>query len=190
MATHRKSTAVVNVIGTLFYLSLILQWVWTLIILAHPLISGDMSFLYPPAIEHPEPVTPTPPSPFMIGIVIFVTIAVFAMTVYALIKLPRAIGAHGAATTKQLASSLAPVVTPRTATHAQRRIISYRLTLIIKLTVAVLPLILLPFASPIVGLEDRVIWTIACFCAAWTICYFVLQFALVKLWRVPREQVW
>lgn len=186
-----RRLAVTHILGTLGYISIIFQWLWSVILLGHPILSSDMSFLMP---QGKPSVTPSPveaPSTLAVFVVILLTILIFAFTLYVLWKLPAAVGKKASAVTKHAAETLVPLVTPHhKPTTAQRRTISRRLTLVIKWALVCIPLAALGFASPIEGLTVSIIWIIGLFCAACSSLYFGLQQLLGKLWRIPPEHIW
>lgn len=191
MATHPRKIAFANTLGTLGYISIIFQWLWSLIVVANPLLSGDLHFLIPTS-PTPAPIVPsTSPSPFMVGVVIVFTILIFAMTLYVLWKLPKSIGRRAGYTTKHAADALVPLITHRHApTKKERLKLSRRLVLIIKLTAILLPLIALLWASPIGELTRDIILVVGLFCASCSLLYFGLQLLCAYVWKLPSDRIW
>jgi hypothetical protein len=187
----QSRVVVANTFGTLGYISIIFQWLWSIIILAQPILSSDMGLLIP---QHEPSIAQTPagpPSTFAVFIVVFLTILIFAFTLYVLWKLPATVGKKAGEATKHAAETLVPLVTPHhKPTAKQRRIISHRLTLGIKWALILIPLIALAFSHPIDGLSISVIWIIGLFCAICSSLYLGLQQLLGKLWRIPPERIW
>lgn len=181
----------VNVLGTLGYISVIFQWLWAIIVVAHPILSSDMSFIIPQA-DSPAPITPTsPPSTFAVIIVVALTILIFAFTLYVIWKLPAAVGKRGSMVTKRTADTLVPIISAhRPQTKKQRRMLSRRLILLIKFALILIPVAALGFATPVGELTLSIIWIAGLFCAACSSVYFAVQQLLGKLWRLTPEQIW
>lgn len=192
MTSHPKRTSFVNVLGTLGYISVIFQWLWSAVVVGYPLLSSDMDFLIPtPSETQVTQTTFAQPSPITIAVVVIITILIFAFTFYALWKLPAAIGRRGAKATQQAAHALIPVITHHQATSKrERRRLSWRIIAIIKLTLALLPIIALLFAQPIDKLPQEAVWIVAVFCMVCSLIYFGIQQLLVKFWRIDPESAW
>lgn len=192
MVAHSRNRRLIiaNVLGTLGYISIIFQWLWGVVVIANPLLSGDMSFLIP---QHEAPIATTPvaaPSPVAVGIVIALTIVIFAFTLYVLWKLPATVGRKAGLATKHAADTLVPLVAHHGATKKERRALSRRLILLIKWGLVLLPVIALSLAGPVEGLTLPMIWIVGLFCAACSSLYFGLQQLLSKLWNIPAEHLW
>jgi hypothetical protein len=191
MVSHPRKTAFVNVLGTLGYISIIFQWLWSFVVVANPLLSSDLHFLIPtnPAPAH---ITPnTSPSPLMVGVVVVLTVLIFAMTLYVIWKLPRAIGSHAARTTKRAADALVPLVTHHHApSKKERHRLSRQLVLVLKLVIVLLPFIALLWANPIGELTRDIILVVGLFCACCSLLYFGLQWLCARLWNIPPEHMW
>jgi hypothetical protein len=124
-------------------------------------------------------------------IVIALTIFIFALTLYALWKLPSAVGRGGARVTRQTADALLPVITHhRKKSAKERRRLSYKLVVYIKWSLVIAPLAALIWASSVDALEPQIIWTVAGFCALCSAAYFGIQQLLVGLWKVPSDKTW
>lgn len=191
MASRSSRTVFVNVLGTLGYISVIFQWLWSVVTVAYPFLSSDMSYIFPVAQTPAAPAPTAPPSPFAIGLVIVLTVIIFIFTLYVLWKLPGAIGKRGGQTTKRAAEALMPVITRRKpVAKKERRRISRRLVLIIKGLIVLIPLAALVFANPVGELSREIIWIVGLFCAGCSSLYFSIQQLAVKLWKLPPEQIW
>lgn len=190
MVTHPRKIAFANILGTLGYISVLFQWLWSFIVVANPLLSSDLHFLIPKN-PTPTPIVPsTPPSPFMIGAVVVLTVLIFAMTLYVLWKLPKAIGRRAGRTTKHAADSLVPLITHRAPTKKEQRKLSRRLVLVIKSTIILLPLVALLWANPIGELTRDIILVVGLFCACCSLFYFGIQLLCAYVWRLPSERIW
>ena len=192
MAWTSRRTTIINIFGILGYLSIIMQWLWLLVIVAHPLLSSNFSLFLP---DQPVPSVTTPvastPSPVVIGFVIIVTILIFAMTFYILWKLPKRIGLQGARATKRTATVLVPVITHHKKISKKRRLrVSYQVVLGSKLLLMCVPLVGLVFAQPINGLDARAIWTVGIFCGLCSFIYFGIQQLSATLLNVKTSDLW
>ena len=99
--SRSRRLLLVNTFGTLGYLSLLLQWAWTAIILLYPLLqSGAIQRMLTPKqpakpIEaHPEYYSDA--APFIAAISVIITIAVIVISVVTILGLPKKIGKTGA----------------------------------------------------------------------------------------------
>ncbi len=185
--------ALANTFGTLGYVSLIMQWLWTCVIVGYPLFTQDkLSFFLP------KPATATPPpvieyggfTPFITGIAIVFTLLVLAATIYALIRLPVTVGKKGSKLTHKTATVIAPTIAPKKLTKKQRTALIERITWWVKLVLILVPLIALLFASSETGLSNGVILVIGGFCAVWSGFCFLLQYLLGKALRLPEARLW
>jgi len=190
--THSTTrTSCLNILGTLGYISIIFQWLWTIIIVGHPLLSSDLSYLIPTHDSPPVPIGYIAPSPVAIALVIVLTVLVFIITIYILWKLPRAIGRQGGQATKKVAHVLLPVITHHhTPTQKERLRLSRRLVISIKASLIVLPCAALIWAQPIGELTTPLIWIVGLFCAGCSVIYFGIQQLLTYIWRIPTEKIW
>jgi hypothetical protein len=190
MATHPRKIAFANALGTLGYISILFQWLWSFIVVANPLLSSDLHFLIPKG-SNPAPIVPsTPPSPLMVGVVIILTVLIFVMTLYVVWKLPKAIGRRAGRTTKHAADALLPLVTHHEPTKKERRKLSRRLVLAIKFIIILIPLIALLWSSPIGELTRDIILVVGVFCACCSLLYFGLQWIFARAWNLPSENIW
>jgi len=184
-------TSLVNVLGTLGYISIIFQWLWAIVTVGHPLLSSDLSYLFPVNDSAPVAQVSTPPSAAAITLVIALTVVVFLFTFYVLWKLPSTIGKQGGRVTKQAASALIPIIAhTHKVKRQERRRLSRNIVLIIKATLITLPCLALIFAQPIGELHSNVIWVVGVFCVGCSLAYFALQQLCVSLWKIPAESVW
>lgn len=190
---HPRALMTTNVFGTLGYLSVLLQWTWTLLIICYPLLTADHSFLLPsqpiqPAHPSPEGLTT---SPVMVVVAITVTAFVLALTIVVLIRLPHRIGLRGASITHKTANLMIPLVTKhKPLPKKKQRELSYQVVLVIKVLLVLLPvagLLYIPAATP---LSSLAIWSISIFCASWSIFYFGLQQLIGFLYKISLDRLW
>jgi len=191
--SHPRATLATNIVGTLGYFSVLLQWAWTLLILCYPLLTDDNSILLPPKPIHPihTHASSLSTSPVMLIVALVVTAFILALTVIVLVKLPKKIGQQGARVTHQTADAVIPLIVGHKALPKKKRIkLSYRIALIIKALLVIIPIIGLFFIPSSVPLDITIIRYVGIFCACWSIFYFGLQqligiaakLSLSKLW--------
>lgn len=198
MATSQKtqrypSTTAANIAGTLGYLSVLLQWTWTLLLLCYPLLASDHSILFPQHPVHPVHTEnqALATSPIGIFAALIVTAFILVLTVLVLTKLPRAIGKRGSQITQQTANVVVPImVRHKPLSKAKRRKLSYRIILTVKLLAIVLPLVGLIFAQPVKPLTSSVMWIVGLYCALWSVLYFAVQLAVAVICKVDRSRLW
>lgn len=182
-----------NVFGTLGYLSVLLQWTWTLLLLCYPLIMADHSFFLPDTPTEPFHPTNTAvtSSPITAVIAIAVTAFILVATVIVIARLPKQIGKRGAQITHQTADSLIPIVTKhKPLPQKKRRALSYRIVLIAKTIAILLPIVGLIWTESPYPLTDAIVWTIGIYCATWSVAYFAVQQAIGLLGKIDTRQLW
>ena len=196
MAQPASNTRVhiANVFGTLLYIAIVIQWFWSLLILCYPLIqSGALPpFLMQSSTEIPhQSYNFGGFTPVVTMIAIIITIVVMAATFVLIAKLPARIGKRGGELTHTASKTIISAMTHKKPLPKQRRIrLSYRVTLLIKLVCIVIPLISLLFSGPITELSPAIIWTIAGWCAAWSVIWFGTQIIAAWVSKIPRDLVW
>ena len=190
---RQRSKTVANVFGTLGYLSILLQWTWTLLLLCYPLITADHSFLLPntPAEPFHPTNTAVASSPITAVLAIAVTAFILVATVIVIARLPKQIGKRGAQITHQTADSLVPIVTKhRPIPQKKRRVLSYRIILIAKVVAILLPIAGLVWTASPYPLTDAIVWTIGIYCAGWSATYFMIQQAIGFFAKIDTRQLW
>jgi len=190
---RQTSRTAANVFGTLGYLSVLLQWTWTLLLLCYPLLTADHSFLLPDTPT--EPFHPTndavTSSPITAVIAIAVTVFVLVVTVIVIARLPKQIGKRGARLTHQAADTIIPIVTKhKPLPQKKRRVLSYRIVLVAKSAFTVLPIIGLIWVVAPYPLTSAVVWAIGLYCASWSIAYFIIQQAIGFFAKIDTRQLW
>lgn len=192
MKQQPKRLIVANAFGTLGYISIIFQWLWSFLILVYPVLIAQPDFLFP--ADQPTFVqdnTAVAASPLVVAIALAATVVIMAITAVVLFRLPKTIGKKGAHITKSAASTVIPVVTHHKKLSKKKRIqLSYQIILGIKLLLIVAPLFALPFAQPIEQIGTEVIWAMALFCATCSTSYFLLQQIIARVTRVDTEKLW
>lgn len=191
--TVPRSAKVANIFGALGYMSIIIQWAWSLLIIAYPILTSDelSSWVSQKTASAPETAELGAFTPAVTIIAIAATLLVMIATIVVVARLPKKIGRQGAKVTHTAAHKLVPTITHhKPISKKQRRIISYRLTLTIKLALVVTPLLILGFATPISTLTLNIIWAVGLFCASCSIVYFVIQQTIAYLRNIKRDALW
>lgn len=193
MTSSQWRKATINTLGTLGYISGILQWTWTLIILGYPLLTADHVIFFPKP-THVVPITSGESvafSPVLLVAAIASTLLVLAFTVVTLIKLPKSIGISGAKTTHTVAKAIIPAVTHHKKLPKKQYVaLSYRIIITLKYLLTILPLVLLVFAPTIAELSQKIILTVGAGAAIFTLFYFTAQALLVEMLRIDKKSVW
>lgn len=192
MSTKNKRTAGANIAGALGYLSLVLQWMWSLVIAAYPIISGEAgSFLFPERrTSNPTPIDAGIFTPVVFTVAAIVTVLVLALTIVVVARLPKAIANAGSKATKAAASAAIPLATHHTRTTKKQRLqLSFNFVIIIKLLLIVMPLVILVIAKPIEQLPPSASLAFGSFCALSSFTYFAVQYAIVYLAHVDKKRV-
>lgn len=146
MSHFSKRLYVVNLLGTLFYLSCLLQWAWAIL----PYMPGIVEFT---KLFHASPEPPVesvqaipasgPPSMTLLIVACVITAAIIGLTLYVLAKLPTAVAKSGQKITQRASNFIVPAITH----HAQlplkkRQRLTARVIAYLKLTVCIIPIIL------------------------------------------------
>lgn len=186
----------VNILGSLGYISLAIQWLWMIGILGMPILVSDwfkglflpnqMTSSTPsPAINVPEPLA-----------VIFLVLAVVfsvSMIVYTLVAVPRAVGKTG----KKITMTTAKVIIPKISHHKpiskkREKTLVERITWSMKFAAAIVPIFALaiPPRTDLIDLSHQVVVGVGLFCASLTLLWFGGQFLLSKLFRLSPQDIW
>lgn len=190
--TSSRRAQVVNVFGTLGYVSLILQWAWSLLLLFYPQLEADNSFFLPDKTATTTmPTMSLTPTPLVTGMAILVAVLVITFSIIVVIKLPKSIGQQGKKITQSAATAAVPIITNHAKiSEKKKRELSYRIATVIKCIFIITPLILVLFVSENVPLDGALMLIIAGFTAAGSALWFALQYGLSVALRVPTKLLW
>lgn len=191
--SHPRATLAAKIVGTLGYFSVLLQWAWTILILCYPLLVDDNSILLSPKPIHPihAQAAPLSNSPIMAIVALAVTAFILALTVIVLVKLPKKIGQQGARVTHQTTDAIIPLIVGHKTLPKKKHLkLSYRITLVVKTLLVVIPIIGLFFVPSSVPLDITIIWYVGIFCACWSIFYFGLQQLVGIVAKLPLSKLW
>jgi hypothetical protein len=188
-----KRLVLANILGSLGYLSLLIEWAWVALLLVYPLVEkGKFSWLIPntPTVAPPpiEPLVITPPLAIVMSlVVIFCLIA----TIYALIKLPASVGRTGGRVTHVGAEAVIPKLTGhKKLSRSRMRRLSFRVIFAIKLIFILLPVVATLIFSSVSALPNNVTWAVLAFLVVWPVLYFGLQAAIVSLLKLDPQLAW
>jgi len=186
---------IVNTIGAFGYLSLILQWTWSLVTLGAPLVTSQsfQSMFLPHqsnapvdrlAINVPEP----------LGVVFSIVAVIFAVgiTIYAIYAVPRGIGRSAHKATQTSAAMIIPHITHhrRISKKRQKRLVE-RITWTMKFTVALVPLALLVIPTTAnLALNHSVVAAVGIYLGIWSLGWFGSQYLLTRIWNIDARDAW
>lgn len=192
-----RRLAIANFFGTLGYISLLIQWVWTVLVLAYPYIMSGafenwLNSLQARQSTHIPAANPTDfgvAAPLVTVVVVAVTILIVVFSIVALARLPKNISKTGVKITHSTANAIIPAIAQsQELPKSKRRKLSLQLVATTKFILTILALALLLFAQPIVQLSPRVIWAIGWICFSFTMLYWFAQYSIS--WRVSRGDIW
>lgn len=194
MKKTQRSAIIANAFGTLGYLSVLFQWVWSLLLFAYPSLKEDSSgFLQPqqPTVT-PPPIEINPDiAPLLSFIAIVATAIILAITAVTLVRLPKTFGKKAASVSQSTARTVLPLVIRHKKISKKKRLqLSHRIILALKVLAIITPLILLVFTPSILELGKQTAWAIGIFTATCSAIYFALQQLIAWSRKVPRTDLW
>lgn len=191
---HRTfATNVANTFGFLGYLSLLLEWVLVICIIAYPFVqNGGLDWIVPAHNPEPTPtMAPIPASPLTLVVGIVATIVSLGIMVYAIYKLPQAVGKTGAKVTHKAAHVIAPVITKhRKLPKKALRLLTFRTVIAIKVITALLPVMVVVAIPTFLVLPKNIVVVITTFFAGVALVNFCIQYGLTKLKSVDTTAIW
>ncbi len=182
-----------KVLGTLGYTSLLLQWGWWALLFLPSLLDSQLvkEFLLPTPSKQPEVVVQASGTYSLLYslIAIVAVVVVLALTVYVLAKIPGQIAKGGNKIITTTTAAALPVLTHKKKVSAKkRRMISLRISKLVKLIFAVVPLALLGMIALVpISLPTDVAWTIGAFLATGSVLWFSLQYLAAKLLAIDEQ---
>ena len=193
-----RKLAFVNIFGTLGYFSLIIQWLWTGLILIYPVIlSGNADYWLCSLQPKPSEKVPVAAAdfgaatPFFNVLALVITALILVTAVVILFRLPKKIGKTGARLTQSAANVVIPAIAHTdNVPKSTRKRLSFQLVVAIKCLLTITALALLLFAQPVANLSFSIIWAIGSFCFICTMIYWLIQYVSARVGRVPREKIW
>lgn len=182
-----------NFFGVLGYITLLIEWVWAICLLAYPMIkSGNLDWIMPAQSPTPSPVaTPAPANGATMVIGIVITIICICITVYALYTMPKTVGKAGAHLTHKAADSIVPAITHhKQVTKKNRLKITFRAIIGVKLAAIVLPVMAVIIVPTFAVLSKDIVLLSTFFIASWALFHFAIQVAITKLAKLNPDEVW
>ncbi|MFZ2494285.1 MAG: hypothetical protein WAW60_00740 [Candidatus Saccharimonadales bacterium] len=175
---HAKSSRIVNVLGVFGYISIIMQWLWMIILGMPWLLSLD--------IVHDIGQTPTEvatmqsssgPSLLATMFAIIVTIAIIGFTIYILMKLPKYTVRESSHIVHEAKNIVLPKLAVKKRTSKRRMIeVSSMTLLVIKLVLSIIPFVglyIVVMSSP--PLDTDIIFVIGGFLFVWSLFFIIVQ---------------
>lgn len=194
MPRTKRKPFVPNFVGGLAYLSCLLQWAWLLIIFLPGFMKNQTvrDLLVPihstePATYATETTVATPELSFIFLFVgLTVGILVLALSVYSLLKIPKAVSKSGRSITHKPVEFVVPIILgKKTANQKIRLKLSRQMIFAFKLLMTFLPVaLILPAQNLELVMSTRAIATVTLFLFACTFSLFCLQAIVSKLMKV------
>lgn len=180
-----------NFFGASGYFWMALQWLWTVIVVGYPLLGADISWLVPKSAgPAPAPVAISMPEPILFIFVGIVVVTSIAITIYALVMLPKNIAKSGSKASSKTVEALIPIITKnKTLPKKKRRLLSARIKLYFKLFAIVLPLALVLFFNNST-LGNDVVRIVSITLADLSAVNFIVQYATAKLTKKDFSLLW
>lgn len=194
MLHFSKRLFIVNLLGALFYLGCLMQWMWSLL----PFMPGIIQFtemLRTPADTPAEPVVPIialAPSPITTILSVAVVVIVISVVIYILIKAPATVGKTGQKLTTKASDYIVPAVSHhKKLSPKKRQRLTARVIVYLKISLSVLPVILGSCAYFITtDLPYDIIMLVAAIIGVITLITLCLQLSLTTLLKVSPEKTW
>lgn len=189
------SPKIANFFGGLGYLSIIMQWMWSLALLVPALLENDSlkTLLLPdaPSERDTQIIQVSGDSILMIVIAVAVTIIVLAVTLVILIRLPITLVRASRKTFDTAVEAALPVVSHhKKITKKRQRALSIRIKRILKLLAVLIPLTPFTFSSFIdFGLDTSIALFVATAFALVSIIWFAMQYGLAKLQKLNESDL-
>jgi len=188
---------ITNAFGSLGYFFSILLWFWA-VMLYFSLIQSATLFVAPDANEQVEQQSSyvlSPPGPLEVVLLVVIVIVMIAVTIYALVKIPRSIAKAGNKVVHRTTEAVVPVII-RSQRQKDTKKVRGRITT--KVIVALkLLLILIPVGLTVgSGLLEKpsIDYTIAmiigCGLAGIGVFFFAAQYVLAGLLRIKVSELW
>jgi hypothetical protein len=190
---------IINVLGSLGYISLVLQWLWMCVAVVIPYIASDTSLrtLFIPSKNESTPSavqSTTPLIPEWLGVIIGAVVVVLGviMTIYALYTLPRAIGRGGKTVTTKSATYVSHHIPhQKPLPPRKQKQFEWHMTWLIKAVLCIVPagIVMIPFDLP-QSLPHHIVTLTGIIAAACTMLWFLLQYCFARVWHIATSRVW
>ncbi len=186
---------IVNTFGVFGYLSLIMQWLWSAVILATPLFSNEATrsiFLPEHTVQPASTSSLELPEPLAWLFIVLAIVFSAAVIIYAVMAVPRTIGKTGRTITTKSAKVIVPHVTHHKHISKKReKALTERITWVVKLVLVIVPfLLLLVPPDSTLGLTHLVTLSVGGFCAVASLVWFATQYISARLAKIDARFVW
>ena len=198
MAKTKRKHFVPNFIGGLAYLSCLVQWTWLLIIFLPGFMENQTmkDLLFPVRSSGPAPymaeTTATTPELSFIFLFIGLTVGllVLALSVYGLLRIPKAVSKTGRSITHKPVEFAIPLILGKKTTSQKIRLkLSRQMIFAFKLLLAFLPAVLvLPVQNIELVMSTQAIAMVTLFLFACTFSLFCLQATVSKLMKTDYRE--
>lgn len=184
-----------NIFGVLGYAGVILEWIWLAAIFLPLLLHSEaIKWTIPEKTAHETmqyPGLSLPPT-WLFAISAVVTIAMIALTIYIILKVPSSALKTTSKAAHHTADQLVPVVTHhKKISKKKERLISARIFFYLKLVATSLPVLLCFFVllTPKLDISFSLILLVTATASLLALVGFGLQVALAKLLNVPFDRL-
>jgi hypothetical protein len=191
----QRSSRPSNFFGGIGYISIISQWLWTIALVLPSILENESlkNLLLP---QHTE-ATQTPVAVFdensllMIIVAAVVTLVVLVVTIIIVIRLPFALVRTSQKTVTHTVETLIPTITHhKPVSKKKRAMLSTRLRVYIKVALCLVPAIPLLFVNTaMIGLDSSIALLIGTILAIGSTIWFLLQYGVAKMLKIPFEQL-
>jgi hypothetical protein len=191
----QRSSRPSNFFGGIGYISVISQWLWSIALILPSILENESlkNLLLP---QHTE-ATQAPVAVFdensllMIIVAAVVTLVVLIITIVVLIRLPIALVRTSQKTVTHTVETLIPTITHhKPVSKKKRAILSTKLRVYIKLALCLVPVIPLVFVSTAtIGLDSSIALLVGTILAIGSTIWFLLQYSVAKMLKIPFEQL-
>lgn len=193
MSQPRKKHFLVSLFGVLFYVTVTLGWLWSVLPYIPDLARISTSLQQPviPAEPAQQIVTTGPPSLLLIVIAVVVTIILLGLTIYTLVKLPATVSKTGEKFTKNTSDYIVPLVTHHAPlSEKKRRQLTARVMFYVKLMGCIIPVIIAALSFFVTAvLPYSIIVLVSTFLAITALVLLCLQALFAKWLRVSLDGV-
>jgi len=181
---HRARVA--NFFGALGYFSILMQWMWAIIIIAYPMLTNPNIFQNHSTapIARPMVALSLPPIVSLI-IICVITLAMLVLTFAIVVTMPKTLSSNVAHVAQITTDAITPLVANTPKQSKKRKAFSARVMIGVKASLWIAPLLAVYFAPHNAPIPYDAVSATALFCAAATGVYFALQYAIAVIFKLP-----
>ena len=188
-----KESLLLRFVAAVAYIVCILQWFWAMVLYLPLIRDSHVLDLFITNPEQPRPIvetSPTEPSVWVMVFAVAITVAVLGLTIYVLVKTPKAIRTTGQKITHTTAKKyIVPAISGKKKLPQKKLyVLTLKVEFLIKLGLVIVPFVasLLAYISPL-PFEYRVIAVSSATLASISFLFFTLEFML-KIRRRPGKK--